>query len=483
MVDWLRQFFDTNQVVLFFLYGQVFFVVGLAIAVQSRRHSRLALVSSLPSLAVFGVASGLAQWGHVFVPIQTAYLDAQQVSGLEFVRITLQALSFAALMRFGLMLMSPRPVAPGWATWMPVGVLLGWDLALIGCWLAQVAPDQILLMYGDALGHYVIAGPAALIAAVGLNHHVRHEIKPLNLPAIEKFLRLASWSLVSLAVFSISFVPYAPFLPANVLNHDLLKRTIGVPVEVFLSILGVALAYGVIRAMEIFQIETALALEEASRTRVLMADRERIGRELHDGTIQSLYAAGLMIESASYLMDESHDQSKAKLAQVMQSLNDTIQEIRRYIFDLRSEPQAGSSDLEHSLSQLAGDLRINTLLSVDVVLDGHDPHELSPEQQQHILRIVQEAFVNTARHAQAKRVSVRLQWAEERLRLRIADDGIGLTASPNAGRGHGLRNMRERANLLGGRLTVKSQPGRGVVIELEAPYRAKVAVETAIPVL
>jgi len=483
MLDWLRQFFDTNRVVLFFVYGQVFFVVGLAIAVQSRRHSRLALVRSLPSLAVFGIANGLAQWGHVFIPIQAAYLAPGQMNSLEFLRISLQALGFATLMRFGLMLMEPRPVRPGWSTWLPLGLLLGCELALIGAWLGRLAPDDVLLMYAEVLGLYLVAGPAALIAAIGLRYHIRQEIKPLNQPTIERFLRLASWSLVTLSAFSFLFVPYAPFLPARILNHDLLRQTIGVPTQVFSSILGVVLAYGIIRATEVFEIETALALEEASRTRLLMADRERIGRELHDGTIQSIYAAGLMIESASYLIDDAPDEARAKLAQVMQSLNDTIQEIRRYIFDLRSEPQSDPSDLEQVLSQLARDLRINTLVTVDVVVDGQDRHMLSAEQRQHVLRIAREAFTNIARHSQAKRVNVRLQWGEKRMRLRIADDGVGMSALPVDGQGHGLRNMRERAKLLNGKLTIESQPGRGVVIDLEVPYHVREDASHVSPVL
>ena len=103
-------------------------------------------------------------------------------------------------------------------------------------------------------------------------------------------------------------------------------------------------------------------------------------------------------------------------------------------------------------------------------MDGEDPHILTPERRQHVLRIVREALANISRHAQAKRVVVRLQWGGDSLRLRIADDGIGLTSLPNDGRGQGLRNMRERTMLLGGKLTINGQPGHGVVIDLEVPY-------------
>jgi signal transduction histidine kinase len=96
---------------------------------------------------------------------------------------------------------------------------------------------------------------------------------------------------------------------------------------------------------------------------------------------------------------------------------------------------------------------------------------------------VREALTNISRHAQAKRVVVRLQWGVDALRLRIADDGIGITNLPNDGRGQGLRNMRERTMLLGGKLTINGQPGRGVVIDLEVPYAYEVAKKGVTPIL
>jgi two-component system NarL family sensor kinase len=78
---------------------------------------------------------------------------------------------------------------------------------------------------------------------------------------------------------------------------------------------------------------------------------------------------------------------------------------------------------------------------------------------------------------------VRLQWGADSLRLRIADDGIGMTTLPSDGRGQGLRNMRERTMLLGGKLTISGQPGRGVVLDLEVPYEYDVAKQSVTPIV
>jgi signal transduction histidine kinase len=474
MAELLRTFFETNRVVFFFLYGQVFFVVGLAIASQSRRHSRLALTKSLPFLAIFGLANGLAQWGYVFIPIQATYLAPRWIAALQFVQVSFLALSFAALMRFGLQLMAPRPVPQVVATWLPVGLLLAWEISLVASWLVGLARDEVLLTTWEVFGRYLLAGPSGILAALGLYRYIQQEISPLNLPSIQRHLRMASLSLAALALLNGLVVPDAPFFPANRLNYSLLERTIGVPIQVFLSILGVVLAYSVIRALEIFQIETARVLEEAQRTKVLAADRERIGRELHDGTIQSIYAAGLMLESVAYSINESPHEAAEKLSAVMKALNNTIQDIRRYIFDLRAEPQAEAADLGQSLSSMLRDLHVNTLLSVDMSVDGQDPGSLSAEQRRHILSIVREALTNISRHAQAKRVMLRLQWGLDSLRLRISDDGLGMAEMPKDGRGQGLRNMRERTMLLGGNLTISGQPGRGTLVDLVVPYEPEV---------
>jgi signal transduction histidine kinase len=483
MADLLRSFFETNRTVFFFVYGQVFFVVGLAIASQSRQHSRLALTRSLPFLAIFGIANGLAQWGHVFIPIQASYLSAKFIAALQFGQVSLLVLSFAALMRFGLQSLVPGRVPQAWATWLPLGLLMAWEATLVGSWLLGLAADETLLTYWEVIGRYVLAGPSGIVAALGLRWHIQQEIEPLSLPRIEHFLRLASLALAALAVLNGLIVPDAPFVPASLLNYSLLERIVGVPIQFFVSILGLVLAYSVIRAMEIFQIETAQVLEEAERTRVLMADRERIGRELHDGTIQSIYAAGLMLESTAYLIEDSPAQAKQKLAEVMKSLNHTIQDIRRYIFDLRAEPKVAATELADGLAEMLRDLHVNTLLSVDLSVDGADPHLLNTERRQQILQIMREALTNVSRHAQAKRVVVRLQWGADALRLRITDDGIGMSSLPVDGKGHGLRNMRERTMLLGGKLTISGQPGRGVIVDLEVPYEYEAVKRGVMPIL
>jgi signal transduction histidine kinase len=151
----------------------------------------------------------------------------------------------------------------------------------------------------------------------------------------------------------------------------------------------------------------------------------------------------------------------------MRSLNQAIQDIRRYIFDLRGKvPEA---DLQTGLEQLLRDFRVNTLLETQLSIHGDDSRPLRVERRGHVFQIVREALSNTARHAQARKVEVDLAFRTDSLQLRIADDGVGLDQD-NTGTGQGLRNIRERVRLLEGKLDIESVPGEGVALTLTVPY-------------
>jgi signal transduction histidine kinase len=292
-----------------------------------------------------------------------------------------------------------------------------------------------------------------------------------------RYMRLSEFALLGYVILGGVIVPEAGFFPASVLNQSLLYETIGIPIYIFRATCGLVLAYSIIRAGETFQQQTEHIIEEAHDASLLLDDRERISRELHDNTIQSIYAAGLMLESASYAIDDSPRQAKTMLARAMDDLNAIIQDLRRYIFDLRAYgDDLKTSPLAESLEKMLEDLRINTLLSVDMSVDGEDEGLLSAQEKEHVLRIAREALTNAAKHSHAVNVAIRLQWGPDEMRLRIADDGVGMNGSPEGGAnfnnsGHGLRNMRERAALLGGALRISGQKGRGVVLDLEVPYK------------
>jgi hypothetical protein len=113
-VEWLIELFETNRIIVLSVYGQVFFVLGLAIALQSRKRSTLPLARTLPWLAGFGIVHAFVEWGYLFVPIQSVFLPGPLIELLLVVQLALKALSFALLLQFGAELLLSMPRSAAW---------------------------------------------------------------------------------------------------------------------------------------------------------------------------------------------------------------------------------------------------------------------------------------------------------------------------------------------------------------------------------
>jgi signal transduction histidine kinase len=204
-----------------------------------------------------------------------------------------------------------------------------------------------------------------------------------------------------------------------------------------------------------------------------LEERERIGMDLHDGVIQSIYAVALNLEDCLERLEESPREVKARLNKAMDDLNKVITEIRSYIFDLR--PQVSqASDLPRALSDLVQDLRVNTLIEADLHIEGDPDGLLSQEQAEALFHIAQEALSNVSRHAKATAVRVGLTTGGGKVRLEVADNGVGFDPEQvRSADKHGLRNMRERARSLGAQLSIESADGRGTRVAVELPLPAQ----------
>ncbi len=156
----------------------------------------------------------------------------------------------------------------------------------------------------------------------------------------------------------------------------------------------------------------------------------------------------------------------------MEELNRITGDIRAYIFDLRTA-SLDTLDAEEIVRGVADELRANTLVELDVRVEGDYRPRLTPEQADQLRHIAQEAFSNVLRHARARRVAVVLHCTRRRFTLSIHDDGIGYdpAATPprSRGRTQGLANMRRRAELLGAELEARSAPGHGTALSLTMP--------------
>jgi PAS domain S-box-containing protein len=206
------------------------------------------------------------------------------------------------------------------------------------------------------------------------------------------------------------------------------------------------------------QVALALKLETARETRerlVLVADRERIARDLHDLVIQRLFAIGMMLQGAARLVGA--DPVGARIDSAVDDLDATIREIRTVIFELGS-PLLERSGLRAEVLELVE--RATSSLGYDpaVHFDGPIDTGVPADAVPHLLAAIGEGLSNVARHARASSVTIAVVVTADEIRLVVEDDGVGIGEDR---RSSGLANLRDRALALGGGMEVASPPGGG----------------------
>jgi len=206
-----------------------------------------------------------------------------------------------------------------------------------------------------------------------------------------------------------------------------------------------------------------------------VGERTRIARELHDTLLQSFHGLLLRFQAASELFATRPAEAKQTLDRAIDQAAQAITEGRDAVQGLRASV-VESNDLAVAIrtfgEELAAEQAGDGSVVLHVVVEG-TPRTLHPIQRDEIYRIACEALRNAFKHADAKQIEVELRYDERQLRLRVRDDGKGidpkfLTEEGRAGH-YGLHGMRERARLVGGKLTVWSAPESGAEVELSIP--------------
>ena len=217
-------------------------------------------------------------------------------------------------------------------------------------------------------------------------------------------------------------------------------------------------------------IENARLLRQVQRL-ATVEERERIGRELHDGVIQAIYGAGLALDDAVHTIEGDAPAGQDKVRRVMAALDRTIGEIRTFIMGLETHAQPG--ELAQRLTELVEEYR-GGRAAIELRVEGRPPRPIDTETARHLAQIAREALANAVQHAEAAHVEVGIAFRDDALELTVIDDGRGFIydpdAPPEAGRGRGLRNLGLRTIQLGGRLEIDTEPGRGTAIRALVPY-------------
>lgn len=280
---------------------------------------------------------------------------------------------------------------------------------------------------------------------------------------------LASWLLPPLAGVIATTVLAICTVAGQVFHHGLTAGTVVGPVVVAVLIVAFVAtirllyrsseeAHRLLVQLRASRAETARAEREAGR----LAERARIGRDLHDTVAQSLSSIQLLLQAAQRATDPA--QAKAHLALASQAAHDSLVETRAFIGEL-TPPELATSGLIPALDRLARESTVETKLEV-----VGEPQPLAARVETALLRIAQEAVHNVEAHATAEHCRVTLTFEASEVVLEIDDDGCGFDAEESAAKGRfGLRAMRSRAEELGGSFALISAPGDGTLVAARVP--------------
>lgn len=205
--------------------------------------------------------------------------------------------------------------------------------------------------------------------------------------------------------------------------------------------------------------------------RAVMQERIRLAREIHDGLAQTLaYLKLNTVQMINVLNQEDHARLETLLHRHYQALAEIYLETRQVMDNLRFSPQ---EDVNTWIRRVAASAMEGTNLQIECLLPEKPP-DLPLEVQAQLLRIIQEALNNIRKHARASKAWISLSSWDRDWVLEIGDNGVGFTPEdvPQFSQ-HGLRGMRERAELIGADFQVISQPYQGTIIRLQVPFRVK----------
>jgi len=346
----------------------------------------------------------------------------------------------------------------------------------------QLIVDRVRDLVSASYAAVGIAGPDGRIERFitsGIDAHQRHAIGAL--PQGRGLLGLIIREARSYRIPSIADHPDSSGFPPS---HPPMTSFLGVPIRATGTSIGNFYLTDKVgarkfspsdqRLVELFARHAGIAIDNArlhrqARRLAVTEERDRIGRDLHDGIIQSLYAVGLSLEAALEEMPQGDPAERVDGA--IESINVSIRDIRNFIYGLRPEAVDGS-EVVAGLAALAEETRHGGLVDVDVALDPAADPGLTTEEGTEVLHLVREALSNAVRHARARRIGLALRPSIDGAVVEVADDGVGFDADHDYGAGHrGLGNMRARAEAIGGHLEIQSASGSGTRIILTLPTR------------
>jgi signal transduction histidine kinase len=454
-VHLLAAFVATNRWVISILYPLTFFLIGFGILLKNKVHSRFHLGNSLNYLGIFSVIHSFADWANSFIPLQGAYLNDATLLWLKYGQIVLRSISFTVLLYFGIHLLQQSKLLSRRTLFLPATFFSIWFIIsfCIKLLLTGTASMPINLI----LSNILITIPAGLLSAYSI-YIQKEQFVEYGIHFMRKTLIFTSISLVAYTLWVGYVFPCRLWFSGSTIEW---LRSLNVTV-IFISIL---------RILRVFDIEYQQYFLTAEMKEAVAEERNRIARDLHDGMIQSIYAFGLQLDALRYQF-ESEKVPDAKmvanrLREMTHKTNGLIAEIRNYIVELRTDSD-GSSNFHQKVESLIEDANRTSKVHVQFqcVYKAIEPPLWVSNQ---IYYIIKEAVSNIVKHSHASEAAVIVQGNSTYLSVEIRDNGQGFQPAASFdfnGLRQGIKNMNDRAKVIGGELTIDSLMGLGTSVKL-----------------
>lgn len=491
----MTDFFARNMTAVYFFYGLSFFSMGLGILIEMGHFTELEFARALRPLAGFGLVHGGHEWLEMFLIISPLTAQGSLGSWINLLRLVLLSSSFLLLILFGARLIAGQMRSPvlftGIIRWLAFGaILVAWLAGLI--WVIGSQPDsQAQMLAGDVYTRYALGIPGAALSVWGLLLQRRQFIE-MGMAGFGNDVAMAALAFGLYGGIGQLFTTASQVFPSGYLNAEAFMRWFGFPIQVFRASMGAIAAVFIIRSLRAFEVENRRrlkALNEAQQAehqrlealhsellhrtvKAQESERQRIARELHDETGQTLTALGMGLRGLSGTILENPQRAAQQAKQLEGLAVDGVEELQHMIGGLHP-PQLDDLGLLAALRWYVNEIKARYNLAVQIISQG-PTIDLPAEVRTVFFRVAQEALTNIVRHSAATHVEIFLRASAQHIYMEVKDDGQGFdvqqTMKATGGRPcWGLLGMRERAALVGGECRIESKPGAGTRVILDLP--------------
>lgn len=478
-------------IIIFFFYGLAFFSMGVVIIIELGHCTNNRLRRALQPLAAFGIIHGAHEWVEMFQIINVSYIGGEVSTIWRGMNVGILAFSFLSLAASGAFLLTQDEQKQRYSLLIPLAMATVWAFGILV--LRGKYTQNEMFIVADVWTRYTLAIPAAIIVAIGFVIQQRQ----FRTEGLISFGRDCLWVAVAFIWYGLIgqvFTKPSQLPPSTEINSLLFYDMFGFPVQLLRAIAAIVVAIFVIRFLRSIEYEIRVKmnlLQEAqireSKQRELLrgemlrrivaaqeSERQRIARELHDATGQSLTAIGMGLRGASSAIGKDNEKAERKIHYLEGLVDDSLNELQRLITDLRPS-HLDDLGLPATIRWYANDIQRHVPLNVHVEVEDY-AGELPYETKIAIFRIIQEALTNVIKHANAENAYIQLSCNDDVVHVMVKDDGAGFDPSKmfNPDRpAWGLIGMKERSSLLDGSFNIISTPGSGTVVDVHIPYKAQ----------